>query len=118
MMHSSEQLLSFSNPRDQNRNRRSAFARVLGLVLVLFVFLLVLPATSSAQVVKQKDLVGPFVDGEPFDLIYLNKDGGNAIMKVLPLGDKVPTGGNPEEGQLIFEFFAEGEDLLLSLIHI
>ncbi|MDG1874473.1 MAG: ABC transporter substrate-binding protein [Mariniblastus sp.] len=75
---------------------------------------MVLPSTDvAAQWLKGKDkkLVGPFVDGDPFDVIYLNEDGDKAVMKVLPLGDKYD-GSIPTQGQLIFDFFADGEDTL------
>ena len=80
--------------------------------LLLSAWQLVFASTSSAQWIEKTDLVGPFVDGEPFDLIILNKDGDNAILKVLPLGDKVPARGIPDKGSLVFDLFEDGEDLL------
>ena len=69
-------------------------------------------SSCSAQWIERSDLVGPFIDGDPFDLIILNKSADNAILKVLPLGDKAPQGNLPAKGILIFEFFEDGEDLL------
>lgn len=66
----------------------------------------------QAQWIERSDLVGPFIDGDPFDLIILNASGENAILKVKPLGDKVPPGGLPSKGILVFEFFEDGEDVL------
>lgn len=93
----------------------SGYGKFLTAFLVFFavaVLSLLTTATCSAQWIEKSDLVGPFVDGEPFDLIYLNEDGDNALMKVLPLGDKAPTGGIPAKGLLVFEFFEDGEELL------
>ena len=66
----------------------------------------------QAQWIERSELVGPFIDGDPFDLIILNKSGENAILKVLPLGEKVPPGELPSNGILVFEFFEDGEDVL------
>lgn len=66
----------------------------------------------AAQWIERSDLVSPLIDGDPFDLIILNKNAGNAILKVLPLGDKVPQGNLPAAGVLTFEFFEDGEDIL------
>ncbi len=63
------------------------------------------------QWIEKEDLVGPLVDGEPFDLIYLNQDGENAILKVLPARDPVPN-PIPSRGMLVFEYADESEDLL------
>ena len=87
------------------------FAPLLTLFL-LAALQLAIASTSLAQWIEKTDLVGPFVDGEPFDLVYLNEDGDNAILKVLPLGDKVPTREFPQKGSLVFDFFEGGEDLL------
>ena len=76
-------------------------------------FLCLSPDTGVyGQWLRDEPLVGPFVDSEPFDVIYLNKDGDDAVMKVLPLGDKVPPAAIPKTGQLVFEYFAKGDDIL------
>ncbi|MEM9943932.1 MAG: ABC transporter substrate-binding protein [Planctomycetota bacterium] len=79
-------------------------------LLLLFVFA-GLQTTASGQWIKNpRDLRGPYVDSQPFDLIYLNDNGEDAILKVLPL-KKVPE--KPfADGILVFEYFAENEDQL------
>ena len=66
----------------------------------LVVFGIVSPA--AAQWIDQEDLVGPFIDVEPFDLLYLNDSGENAILKILPKQDPPPD-PLPRRGVLIFE---------------
>lgn len=74
---------------------------------------LILPTAGlQGQWIEKEQLVGPFVDSEPFDVIYLNENGDDAIMKVSPLGDKIPNGPLPQTGQLVFEYFAMGDDML------
>ncbi|MFT5300354.1 MAG: peptide/nickel transport system substrate-binding protein [Mariniblastus sp.] len=75
-----------------------------------FVALVFLPSQATAQVVERQDLVGPFVDGDPFDVIYLNDKGDDAIMKVKPLGKGLPKTPYPDRGQLVFEFLNDDED--------
>ena len=88
---------------------RSTIAVLLGLVL----FAAIPVEDANGQWIKPPDKIGgPFVDSEPFDVIYLNEDGDNAVMKVIPLGDKIPSGRLPDTGQLIFEYFAKGDDIL------
>lgn len=94
------------------QNNKNTFANAMTLLLFLALLALLPAGNCSAQWIEKTDLVGPFVDGDPFDLIYLNKDGDNAILKVLPLGDKVPQGEIPAKGVLVFDFFEEGGELL------
>ena len=50
------------------------------------------------------------LDGEPFDVIYLDKDSENAIIKILPQSDiKQP---RPDKGLLRFEYFEDNEFML------
>lgn len=63
---------------------------------------------SSGQWIEADQLKGPFVDSEPFDVIFLNKEGEEAILKVLPLDRRIDTNNLAEQsGQLVFEYFAE-----------
>lgn len=97
---------SIARPTILRRCLRGAIGALVGLTLVG------LSSQVHAQWIKAEELVGPFVDSEPFDVIYLNDDGDNAIMKVVPLGDKLKKGPLPDTGQLIFEYFAMGDDIL------
>ena len=97
----------------ENQNLMVRLIRFALSSMVVIAFTLMSSSDVSGQWLKGKDkeLVGPFVDGDPFDVIFLNKDGDEAVMKVLPLGDKYD-GTIPTQGQLVFEFFADGEDVL------
>ena len=105
----------FSTPSLIDRGK-SNLRRSVMMLLATFVWMLAFAsaATSlcSAQLIERSDLVGPLIDGEPFDLIILDESAENAILKVLPLGDKVPEGEFPTRGILVFEFFEDGEDVL------
>ncbi|MFK7767500.1 MAG: ABC transporter substrate-binding protein [Mariniblastus sp.] len=85
--------------------------RFASLGLLCAIVALGLSSNANAQwLEKESELVGPFVDGEPFDVIFLNDDGDKAIMKVKRLKDfpdEIPT-----QGQLVFEYFSDDEDKL------
>ncbi len=106
--------LEFRGLRKQSaRPFPPAFCWATGVLLGVIFFLIMPVANLNGQWIKPPDkLVGPFVDSEPFDVVYLNDDGDNAIMKVLPLGEKLPSGPLPDTGQLVFEYFAKGDDIL------
>jgi len=80
-----------------------AIARAFMMVLVLVSFSLMTGNVASGQWIEKQDLVGPYVDGEAFDVIFLNKNGENAILKVAPL-EKVPPKPFPDRGELVFAF--------------
>jgi tetratricopeptide (TPR) repeat protein len=93
----------------QNLNLRCHQAFVC---LAVLTSILMSGATANAQWIKDKLLLqGPFVDSDPFDLIYLTDQGENAILKVLPL-TKDYSGGLPDQGSLQFDFFEGGEETL------
>jgi tetratricopeptide (TPR) repeat protein len=71
--------------------------------LLLFFILFVGTEVASGQWIEKRDLVGLYVDGEPFDLLYLNEDGENAILKIAPLA-KPPKNPLPDRGELVFAF--------------
>lgn len=64
---------------------------------------------AEAQWIEQQDVRGPFVDSEPYDLLFLNEDGENAILKIKPLPGEV-TDPLPTRGQLVFEYFSNSEE--------
>ena len=85
--------------------------RMLGVLLLLAVVSSTFSSSVSAQwLEKESDLVGPFVDGDPFDVIFLNEDGEKAIMKVKPIKE-IPD-EMPLQGLLVFEYFSDDEDKL------
>ena len=90
---------------------QTGFFQVALAICVIAIFC---PNANAQWLEKESDLVGPFVDGEPFDVIYLNDDGNDAIMKVKPI-KKVPT-TIPTQGTLVFEYFSDDEDKLEGLI--
>ena len=81
---------------------------------------------ANAQWLKKgkQELPKPLVDSEPFDLIILNDRGGNAILKVKPLGSQLPDFPLSAKGAVAFDLFADFDERLdvpnssLSLIHI
>ncbi len=64
---------------------------------------------AQAQWLKggMSDLRSPLLDGEPFDLIVLNENGENAVMKVAP-PDEPFSSKPPDAGMYVFEF-SDGE---------
>ena len=68
----------------------------------------------SAQWLKKgkKELPSPLVDSEPFDLIILNDKADNAILKVKPLGDRLPRFPLAARGAVVFELFADFDERL------
>jgi hypothetical protein len=84
--------------------------KLLAFCILCFVVSLGFSTPASAQVIKLSDINGPLLDGEPFDLVYLDRDSENAIMRILPIENiKRPL---PREGYLKFEFFEESEFVL------
>jgi peptide/nickel transport system substrate-binding protein len=88
--------------------RRVSKKRVFVSVGVLL-WLLFAAVPMHAQWIKKEDLKGDYVDGEPFDLVFLNEAGEFAILKIKPIADKLPPNPLPERGDLIFEYFREGD---------
>ncbi len=79
-------------------------------VALFWILLFASPCPSTySQWIEKADLKGPYVDSEPFDLIFLNQSGEDAILKIKPLEGALPSTPLPERGQLVFEFFS-GED--------
>ena len=70
-------------------------------VLMLFLAFALTAESALGQWIEERDLVGPYVDGEPFDLLYLNEQGEDAILKIAPLA-KPPKKPLPDRGELIF----------------
>ncbi len=83
---------------------RNARILTLGSAFVLAMMVcLSFSNVAAAQWIEKQDLAGPFVDGEAFDVIYLNKSGENAILKITPL-ENPPTRPLPDRGELVFAF--------------
>jgi len=77
---------------------------------LFWLFFAALP--SHAQWIKKEDLKGDYVDGEPFDLVFLNEAGEFAILKTKPIKGKLPPNPLPERGELIFEYFQDVDERL------
>lgn len=96
-----------SNNRGDGRRSRGRWL-VVALGWLCFV---ALPCTATqAQWIEKQDLKGPYADSEPFDVLFLNKDGENAILKIKPLGDELPPTPLPDRGTLIFDLLTDDED--------
>ena len=81
---------------------------VLGCGLL---FSIGMASPAAAQWIELEDLAGPYIDGEPFDLLFFNADGENAILKILPPKDPPPE-PFPTRGVLIFEYADETGEVL------
>ena len=80
-------------------------------VLTLLLGLIVVPS-ACGQWLKQgmSEIKRPLIDGEPFDLLQLNKNGEEALLKIKPL-DKVPD-LTKKTGELVFEFYTGFDEKL------
>jgi len=69
---------------------------------------------ADAQWLKngKAELPTPLVDSDPFDLIILNEKGDNAILKVLPLGKRMPDFPLAVGGYVVFDLFADFDERL------
>lgn len=91
--------------------RRVSMKRTcVAVSVLLWLFLAATP--SHAQWIKKEDLKGDYVDGEPFDLVFLNEAGEFAILKIKPIVGKLPPNPLPERGELVFEYFQDGDERL------
>ena len=90
--------------------RANLTIRCCALLLIGW-FAVSVTSDCRAQWIEPSDLVSPLVDGEPFDLIKLNADGGNALIKIIPQLEP-PGKPLPGTGTLIFEYADSSEDLL------
>lgn len=94
------------------------FGSTVGRRAMLFLFAMLLisaiSSESSAQWLKKglSELKRPFIDGEPFDLIILNKNGEEAILKVKPLEERMPTMPLSDRGSVVFEMFSGFDERL------
>jgi hypothetical protein len=66
--------------------------------------------SADGQVITREDIEKPLLDGEPFDLIQLDKSNDNALIQIVAL-DNFPD-PIPKEGDLVFEFYRDSESLL------
>ena len=83
----------------------------LGSLLLTCLLAFVGPHNSTAQWIENEDLVGPFVDHEPFELLFLNAGSDNAILKIRPLSEPLRS-PFPDKGILIFQFATETDEQL------
>ncbi len=95
--------------------RRVALARRVilsnGLILLCGWLTVFQVEPCSGQWIEKQDLVSPLVDGEPFDLLKLNKDGDNAYLKIVPQLNP-PQRPFPAKGSFVFEYADGSSDLL------
>lgn len=86
------------------RRRLARVAQRLAGVLLAVSLVVCGASDASAQWLKngEQELQRPFVDQEPFDLLFLNQNGENAVLKIKPL-KVVPTGGFNRRGEIVFE---------------
>ena len=69
---------------------------------------------ANAQWLKngKAELPKPLVDSDPFDLVILNDKGDDAILKVKPLGKRMPDFPLKPDGVLVFDYFADFDERL------
>ena len=58
------------------------------------------------------ELPKPLVDSDPFDLVILNERGDNAVLKVRPLGERMPEFPLAVGGEVVFDYFADFDERL------
>ena len=82
--------------------------------IVVGVALLIPCNQANAQWLKRgkAELPTPLVDSDPFDLIILNDKGDNAILKVQPLGKRMPDFPLKVGGVVVFDLFADFDERL------
>ena len=103
--------MTYPSPHQSNLLLRTTSA-------VLSVAIGIALATSCSPVNAQwlkkgkKELPSPLVDSEPFDLIILNDRADNAILKVKPLGERLPDFPLSADGKVVFELFADFDERL------
>ena len=86
------------------------FARLrrhIAMLLIGVCAMVLAAGNSSGQVVEDGDWPTPLMDEAPFDLIYLDKNSDDAIIKIVPIKDlRKPY---PRDGFLRFEFREDSE---------
>ena len=101
----------FKNQQLKHRNKCQSASGRRWFAVTLWLLLLVLPCSvSQAQWIEQQDLKGGYVDSEPFDILFLNKNGENAILKIKPLGKALPPTPLPGQGSVIFEYLSDSDE--------
>ena len=100
-----------SSPTQSNSLLRS-FPKVLAILVGIA--LLVSCNQANAQWLKngKSELPAPLVDSDPFDLIILNDRGEDAILKVQPLGKRMPKFPLKVGGSVVFTFVADFDETL------
>ena len=96
----------------QSNSFLHAFPTVLA-ILVGIAFVTSCNQADAQWLKKGKaELPKPLVDSEPFDLIILNERGDNAILKVRPLGKRMPDFPLAVGGTVVFEYVADFDERL------
>ncbi len=103
--------MTYSSPPQSNLLRKAASA---ALTIAIGIALATSCAPANAQWLKKgkAELPTPLVDSEPFDLLLLNKKGDNAILKIKPLGSRMPDLPLSADGEIVFELFADFDERL------
>ena len=106
-----ENMNQTKNQHQEHHSAGHSFpGRWLVMTLGLSVFLALPCSLTNAQWIEKADLKGPFVEGEPFDVLFLNQDADQAILKIKPLDKQLLPLDLTQRGQLIFEFFSGSEE--------
>jgi hypothetical protein len=98
----------------QRTNNFQLEARTLRFAAVVIAITVCFGSAANAQWLKdgKNELPSPIVDSEPFDLLFLNENGDDAILKVKPFGDKLPSFPLESRGVVVFELFADFDEKL------
>ena len=91
-------------------NSFRGFRACFTLALLLCALTSWAPSHADGQVIKDGEWTTPLLDDKPFDLIYLDKDSDDVVIKILPQPEKKKA--KPEKGKLQFEYFEENEFML------
>ena len=88
----------------------NSFRAYFTLMLLLCALTPWASSDADGQVIKDREWSTPLLDDEPFDVLYLDKDSDNVVIKILPQTDTKRPASN--KGNLKFEYFEENEFVL------
>ena len=96
--------------KQQQKNQSKFSFRIFALSIAFCVALTSFTSLNAQVLTKDGDWPTPLLDGDPFDVIYLDDQSENAIIRIIPTPDlKLPLRG---EGQFRFEYREDSEFIL------
>ena len=94
----------------QQKNHSKFSTRIFAIAIALCAVLTPFTSSDAQVLTKDGDWPTPLLDGDPFDVLYLDDKSENAIIRIIPTPDlKLPLRG---EGQFRFEYREDSEFVL------